>query len=36
MMQKVFDGFENEHLKGKYHPMVGMPEEDRVKYVDLH
>lgn len=35
-MQKVFDGFENEHLKGKYHPMVGMPEEDRVKYVDLH
>merc|ERR1711885_6081 len=36
MMQKVFAGFENEHLKGKYHPMVGMPEEDRVKYVDLH
>merc|ERR1712038_247417 len=25
-----------EHLKGTYHPMVGMPEEDRVKYVDLH
>merc|ERR1712241_1137958 len=35
-MQKVFDGFDNEFLKGKYHPMVGMPEEDRVKYVDLH
>merc|ERR1719419_982722 len=35
-MQKVFDSFESPHLKGKYHPMVGMPEEDRVKYVDLH
>jgi len=35
-MQKVFDGFENQYLKGKYHPMVGMPEEDRKKYVDLH
>lgn len=35
-MQKVFDGFESEFLKGKYHPMVGMPEEDRQKYVDLH
>jgi len=35
-MKKVFDGFENPHLKGKYHPMVGMPEEDRKKYVDLH
>jgi len=36
MMKKVFAGFESEHLKGTYHPMVGMPEEDRVKYVDLH
>jgi len=36
MMQKVFAGFENPYLKGKYHPMVGMPEEDRLKYVDLH
>jgi len=35
-MIKVFDSFESPHLKGKYHPMVGMPEEDRVKYVDLH
>merc|ERR1712064_218325 len=35
-MGKVFEGFDNEYLKGKYHPMVGMPEEDRVKYVDLH
>jgi len=35
-MQKVFDGFESQYLKGKYHPMVGMPEEDRKKYVDLH
>jgi creatine kinase/arginine kinase len=35
-MQKVFDSFESPHLKGTYHPMVGMPEEDRVKYVDLH
>merc|ERR1719228_363674 len=35
-MQKVFDSFESPFLKGKYHPMVGMPEEDRVKYVDLH
>merc|ERR1719464_1294659 len=35
-MQKVFDSFESPHLKGKYHPMVGMPEEDRLKYVDLH
>jgi len=35
-MQKVFDTFDNEYLKGTYHPMVGMPEEDRKKYVDLH
>jgi len=35
-MQKVFDSFESPFLKGKYHPMVGMPEEERVKYVDLH
>jgi len=35
-MSKVFDGFESQYLKGKYHPMVGMPEEDRKKYVDLH
>jgi creatine kinase/arginine kinase len=35
-MSKVFEGFDNKYLKGKYHPMVGMPEEDRVKYVDLH
>jgi creatine kinase/arginine kinase len=35
-MCKVFDGFENEHLKGKYHPMLGMPEEDRKRFVDLH
>merc|ERR1719419_2224096 len=36
MMQKVFDSFESPFLKGKYHPMVGMPEEDRLKFVDLH
>merc|ERR1719195_1189042 len=36
MMKKVFAGFDNKYLKGTYHPMVGMPEEDRVKYVDLH
>jgi len=35
-MGKVFAGFESEFLKGKYHPMDGMPEEDRVKFVDLH
>jgi len=35
-MKQVFDGFDGEFLKGTYHPMVGMPEEDRQKYVDLH
>jgi len=35
-MKKVFDGFDNKYLKGAYHPMVGMPEEDRIKYIDLH
>lgn len=35
-MKKVFNGFDDEFLKGTYHPMDGMPEEDRVKYVDLH
>lgn len=36
MMKKVFAGFDNKYLKGTYHPMVGMPEADRVKYIDLH
>jgi len=36
MMKKVFDGFDNKYLKGKYHPMVGMSEADRMKYIDLH
>ena len=29
-MSKVFEGFEG-FLKGKYHPMMGMSEEDRKK-----
>merc|ERR1719285_805360 len=36
MTKKVFAGFDNKYLKGTYHPMVGMPEADRVKYIDLH
>jgi len=35
-MKTVFAGFKNEYLKGTYHPMTGMPEEDRLKFVDLH
>lgn len=36
IMTKVFDSFQDEHLKGTYMPLVDMSEEKRKELVELH
>jgi len=36
ILNKVFGGFTDPHLKGTYYPMIGMSEEQRKELVDLH
>jgi len=36
LMQKVFNGFQDPFLKGKYYPLKGMAEDKRKELVDAH